>query len=81
MRLTAKGDSTSLFSKSYSFEMGDYSVNNEIKKAVDSITERFDDKGTFVIDREADGEILKDYFFISLSNQCIIRLKRNTSII
>ena len=74
------GDITPLFSKAYSFEMGDYSLNNEIKKAVGSVRERFGDKGTFVIDREADGEILKDFFF-DLPNQAIMRLKKNTSII
>lgn len=77
--IDGEGDITPLFSKAYSFEMGDYSLNNEIKKAVGSVRERFDSKGTFVIDREADGEILKDFFF-SLPNQCIMRLKRNTSI-
>jgi|SRR5690554_1053268 len=75
-----QGDITPLFSKVYSFEMGAYSLNNEIKKAIGSIRERFDSKGTFVIDREADGEILKDFFF-NLPNQCIMRLKRNTSIL
>lgn len=78
--IDGEGDITPLFSKAYSFEMGDYSLNNEIKKAVGSVRERFDSKGTFVIDREADGEILKDFFF-NLPNQCIMRLKRNTFII
>lgn len=74
-----EGDITPLFSKAYSFEMGDYSLNNEIKKAVGSLRDRFGDKGTFVIDREADGEILKDFFF-GQPNQCIVRLKKNTSV-
>lgn len=59
--------------------MGAYSWNNEVKKAVGSISDRFEGKGAFLIDREADGEILKDFFF-QLPNQCIVRLKRNTSI-
>src|SRR5699024_3378116 len=73
----AQGDIKPLFSKAYSFEMGAYSWNNEIKKAVGLITEHFGEKGTFVIDREADREILKDYFF-NLPNSCIMRLKKNT---
>lgn len=74
-----EGDITPLFSKAYSFEMGAYSWNNEIKKAVGAVTSRFGEKGSFVIDREADNEILKDFFF-SLPNQCIMRLKKNTFI-
>lgn len=74
-----EGDIAPLFSKAYSFEMGAYSWNNEIKKAVDSITSRYGAKGSFVIDREADNEILKDFFF-NLPNQCIMRLKKNTII-
>lgn len=70
---------TPLFSKAYSFEMGDRSWNNEVKKAVEQIRAGFGEKGSFVIDREADREILKDYFF-TLPNQCIMRLKRNTRI-
>src|SRR5699024_9327302 len=77
--VSKEGDITPLFSKAYSFEMGDYSLNNEIKKAVGSIREHFEKQGTFVIDREADGEILKDFFF-NLPNQSIMRLKKNTSI-
>jgi len=76
----AEGDIKPLFSKAYSFEMGDYSWNNEIKKAVGLITEHFGEKGTFVIDREADRGILKDYFF-NLPNSCIMRLKKNTSVL
>lgn len=78
--IDAEGDIKPLFSKAYSFEMGAYSWNNEIKRAVGLITEHFGEKGTFVIDREADREILKDYFF-NLPNSCIIRLKKNTSVL
>lgn len=80
--IDAEGDIKPLFSKAkaYSFEMGAYSWNNEIKKAVGLITEHFGEKGTFVIDREADREILKDHFF-NLPNSCIMRLKKNTSVL
>lgn len=74
-----EGDNVPLFSKAYSFEMGAYSWNNEIKKAVGLVTSRFGEKGSLVIDREADNEILKDFFF-NLPNQCIMRLKKNTSV-
>src|SRR5690554_4349347 len=78
--IDAEGDIKPLFSKAYSFEMGAYSWNNEIKKAVGLITEHFGERGTFVIDREADREILKDYF-LNLPNSCIMRLRKNTSVL
>lgn len=71
---------TPMYSKAYSFEMGTYSRNKEIKEAVQTVTNAFGEKGAFVIDREADGEILKDFFF-SLPNDCIIRLKKSTKVL
>lgn len=71
---------TPLYSKAYSFEMGALSSNNEIKCAVQAVDAHLQDKGCWVIDREADNEILKD-FFTTQCTRCIIRLKRNTRLI
>ena len=70
---------TPLYSKAYSYEMGALSSNNEIKKAVNQVKEHITDKGCWVFDREADREILKD-FFIGESAQAIVRLKKNTKV-
>jgi len=70
---------TPLYSKAYSYEMGALSSNNEIKKAVKSVNSHLNGKGCWVFDRGADNTILKN-FFISETDQCIIRLKRNTKL-
>lgn len=71
---------TPLYSKAYSFEMGSLSSNHEIKCAVKAVDTHLQGKGCWVIDREADSEILKD-FFTTQCTRCIIRLKRNTKLI
>jgi hypothetical protein len=53
------------------------SSNNEIKKAVKSENTHPNGKGCWVFDRGADNMILKN-FFVSETDQCIIRLKRST---
>ena len=70
---------TPLYSKAYSYETGALSSNNEIKKAVKSVNSHLNGKGCWVFDRGADNTILKD-FFVSETDQCIIRLKRNTKL-
>ena len=50
-----------LYGKAYSFEMGALSRNNEIKTAVKDVDTHLQGKGCWVIDREADNEILKDF--------------------
>lgn len=69
-----------LYSKAYSFEMGALSRNKEIKSAVNQVNTHLEGKGCWVIDREADTEILRD-FFTTQCSRCIIRLKRNTKLI
>ena len=71
---------TPLYSKAYSFEMGALSSNHEIKCAVKDVDTYLQGKGCWVIDREADSGILKD-FFTTHCTRCIIRLKRNTKLI
>jgi hypothetical protein len=68
---------TPLYSKAYSYEMGALSSNNEIKKAVKSVNAHLDGKGCWVFDRGADNTILKD-FFVSETDQCIIRVKKSS---
>ncbi len=75
--INAHNETTPLYSKAYSYEMGALSSNNEIKKAVLTVKEHIEDKGCWVFDRGADNTILKD-FFTEQGNQCIIRLKRNS---
>lgn len=70
-------ETTPLYSKAYSYEMGALSSNNEIKKAVLTVKANISDKGCWVFDRGADNTILKD-FFTQECLQCIIRLKRNS---
>ncbi len=70
---------TPLVSKAYSFEMGAYSCNQELKKIAKVINEQMSNKGCWVFDRGADNGILKD-FFIEECEQCIIRLKRNSKV-
>ena len=70
---------TPLYSKAYSYETGALSSNNEIKKAVKNVNTHLNGKGCWVFDRGADNTILKN-FFISETDQCIIRLKRNTKL-
>lgn len=69
-----------LYSKAYSYEMGALSSNTEIKDAVSTVGAHIEDKGCWVVDRGADNNILKDYF-ISLPQDVILRLKRNTELI
>jgi hypothetical protein len=71
---------TPLYSKAYSYEMGALSSNNEIKKAVRVVDNHLQGKGCWVFDRGGDNTILKD-FFLQETNQCIIRLKRNTKLL
>jgi len=71
---------TPLYSKAYSFEMGALSSNKEIKNAVKEVDAHLDGKGCWVFDRGADSGILKD-FFVTETEQCIIRLKQNTKLI
>lgn len=68
-----------LYSKAYSYEMGTLSSNREIKDAVGTVGAHLQDKGCWVVDRGADNGILKD-FFVSLPQDFIIRLKRNTKL-
>lgn len=77
--INAHREITPLHSKAYSFEMGALSSNNEIKKAVRGVKQHIAEKGCWVFDRGADGQILKDFFFEECS-QAIIRLKRNTKL-
>ena len=72
-------ETTPLYSKAYSYQMGALSSNNEVKKAVRVVKEHIADKGCWVFDRGADNGILKD-FFISECSQTIIRLKKNTQL-
>jgi len=68
-----------LYSKAYSYEMGALSSNMEIKNAVKDVDSHLQGKGCWVFDRGADSGILKD-FFVEETEQCIIRLKRNTKL-
>lgn len=77
--ITDHKETTPLYSKAYSYEMGALSSNNEIKKAVREVKGHIADKGCWVFDRGADTGILKD-FFIGECPQAIIRLKRNTKL-
>jgi len=70
---------TPLVSKAYSFEIGAYSGNQELKKIARAINEQMSNKGCWVFDRGADNGILKD-FFIGECEQCIIRLRRNSRV-
>lgn len=70
-------ETTPLYSKAYSYQMGALSSNKEIKKAVLAVRSHIDDKGCWVFDRGADNTILKD-FFTQQCGQCLIRLKRNS---
>lgn len=72
-------ETTPLYSKAYSYEMGALSSNNEIKKAVCQVKEHVPGQSCWVFDRGADNTILKD-FFIAGCARCIIRLKRNTNL-
>lgn len=74
------GEVVPLLSRAYSYEMGTLSSNNEIKKAVLEVREHLGDTGTWVYDRQGDGEILKDFLFTEC-RQCILRLKANTKVI
>jgi len=73
-------ETTPLYSKAYSYEMGALSSNNEIKKAVCEVGKNLGGKGCWVFDRGADNGILKG-FFLKEASQCIIRLKRNTKLL
>jgi hypothetical protein len=73
-------ETTPLYSKAYSYEMGALSSNNEIKKAVQRVNSHLLGKGCWVFDRGADNKILKD-FFVTQCSECIIRLKRNTILV
>lgn len=68
-----------LYSKAYSYETGALSSNKEIKGAVGAVGAHLQNKGCWVVDRGADNGILKDYF-VSLPQDFIIRLKRNTKL-
>lgn len=68
-----------IYSKAYSFEMGAKSENSEIKYAANFIKNILGNIGIWVLDRGADRTILKDYF-VSMVEQFILRLKRNTTV-
>ncbi len=77
--INAHKETTPVFSKAYSYEMGAPSSNNEIKKAVAGIAGRLDGNGCWVVDRGGDNGILKD-FFATQTPRCIVRPKRNTQL-
>ena len=60
--------------------MGALSSNNEIKSAIKAVDVHLQGKGCWVIDKQADNQILKDFFTIQCT-RCIMRLKRNTKLI
>ena len=72
-------ETTPLYSKAYSYQMGALSSNSEVKKAVLAVRAHLDNKGCWVFDRGADNTILKD-FFTQQCSQCLIRLKRNSKL-
>ena len=77
--VNAHGEVVPLLSKAYSYEMGALSSNSEIKRAVREVMDHLGDRGAWVFDRQADCEILKD-FFLTDCQSCILRLKAATKV-
>ncbi|UZO80956.1 hypothetical protein NBT05_00385 [Aquimarina sp. ERC-38] len=70
---------TPVFSKAYSYQMGTFSSNNKIKKAIRDVADKLDGKGCWVIDRGGDNSILKGFLTTGVPS-FILRLKRNTQL-